>query len=89
MVCAICERETPPAFVEKHHLVPRCKKGENTIKVCVDCGNQIHELFSIRELKYIYNTLESLKSSEKVQKWIKWIRRKNDFGVCMKAKKRV
>jgi len=88
-VCAICARTVPTAYFEDHHLTPRCKKGKDKIEVCCDCGNQIHELFTIQELKYLYNTLEALLSSDKIQKWIRWIRKKpNEFGVCMKKFKK-
>ncbi len=88
LICSLCEREAPDKkYMEDHHLTPRCKKGKDTIQVCIDCGNQIHELFSIKELRDTYNTLEALKSSPKIWKWIKWVQ-KRDFGVCMKSKKR-
>jgi 5-methylcytosine-specific restriction protein A len=89
MKCSICSREIPSVvFAEKHHLMPSCEGGKEKVSVCVDCGNQIHKLFTVHELRDQYSTLETLKSNEKVRKWIKWIRRRNTFGVCMKAKKR-
>ena len=88
MLCQICGRETPEDFQEKHHLIPRSKKGKETIIVCCDCGNQLHLLFTIKQMEYTYNTLEEILANEKVQSWVKWIRKKKDFGtVCMKVKK--
>jgi len=88
MICQICGREPPESFLEKHHLVPKCKKGKETIDVCADCGNQLHALFSIKEMEYTYNNLNEILLNERVQKWIKWIRKKKEFGaVCMKVKK--
>ena len=87
--CSICDRTIPhKIWKEKHHLIPRCKRGKEKIPVCVDCGNQIHQLFSIKELRDTYNTVETLKQSERLQTWIRWIRNKSGFGFCMKAKKR-
>ena len=86
--CVLCERPTPDIFAEKHHLTPKVKQGKDTIRVCLDCGNQIHEIFTIQELKYKFNTLEALKYNEKIQIWIKWVRKKDTFGICMKKKKR-
>jgi hypothetical protein len=88
--CSICHRETPDVYLEDHHLVPRCKKGKNTIVLCTDCADQVHLLFNVKELRDTYNTLESLLSNEKIQTWIKWIRKKpQEFGsVCMKHLKR-
>lgn len=89
LICSICLREVPEVYFEYHHLTPRCKKGKEKIGVCCDCGNQIHKLFTIKELKNQYNTLEVLLSNEKIQKWIKWIRKKpNNFGFCMKELKK-
>ena len=86
--CSICARVTPFKYIEDHHLTPRCKKGKDTIQVCVDCGNQIHKLFTIQELAHQYNTLESLKNNTDVQNWIRWIRKRKEFGFCMKEKKK-
>lgn len=88
MKCSICHRETPEAYAEKHHLVPKSKHGKETIDVCKDCGNQVHQLFKIKELQTTYNTLEALLSNERVQTWIRWISKKKEFGFCMKAKKK-
>ncbi len=86
MKCPFCRRETPDNFVEKHHLTPKCKKGKEVIYLCSDCGDQIHLLFSNKDLERKYNTLESLLSNEKMQKWVKWVSNKK-FGICMKKKK--
>lgn len=90
MLCQICQRETPDRLSEKHHLIPRSKHGDslNTIAVCVCCGDQIHQLFSNKELAKDYNTLQKILDNEKIIKWVKWVRNKpNDFSICMKRKK--
>jgi len=102
IICSICKRNTPTNLVEEHHLIPRSiasrnkyakmsqlENGKETISVCCDCGNQIHQLFTEKELADTYNTLEKLLSHEQMQKWIKWVSKKtNDFAICMKTKKR-
>ena len=89
MECTICEKGTPQKYVEKHHLTPCCRKGKGkeTKNVCLDCGDQIHQLFTNKELEREYNTLEKLLAHPKIQKWKKWIKNKK-FGICMKTKKR-
>ena len=91
-----------PLGEERHHLIPSCiskrnkytkmpqlEKGKETISICCNCHDQIHKLFTEKELADNYNTLELIMSDEKVQKWIKWIQNKpNDFSVCMKTKKK-
>ena len=80
-----------PEMVEKHHLDPFNHKANGKskiIQVCVHCGDQIHQLFSRKELRDHYNTLEKLQESKKVQKWIKWVRKRNPSHVTMKKKKK-
>jgi len=84
-LCSLCDRPTPEQYVEKHHIVPVSKGGKDTVKVCVACGDQIHQLFENRELKYM--SFEDLKNHPKVLTWINWIKKKRDFVVCMKRKK--
>lgn len=89
IICAICRRYTPTNLVENHHLTPASKGGKkkSTIKVCVDCGDQIHNLFTLNELRDDYNTLNKLLQHPKIQKWIKWVHKK-PIGICMKRKKK-
>jgi len=86
--CPICRREVPEAYLEKHHLVPRAKQGKDTVFLCCDCGDQLHKLFTNKELEKELNELAKLLANEKVRKWVKWIRKQKSFGFCMKSKKR-
>ena len=86
MNCPICTRLTPYMYQERHHLVPKCKKGKNYIIVCKDCGDQIHQLFTVKDLSKKYNTLQKLLEQQKIQNWIDWVRTKN-FGITMARKK--
>jgi hypothetical protein len=88
VVCPVCQRITPYCHVEKHHLIPRSKKGKETILVCCDCGDQLHKLFSVKELAKEYNTIEKILSCPKVTIWVDWIKKRPvTFGFCMKSKK--
>ena len=88
IICSICSRIVPEEYQEKHHLIPKCKKGKETIDVCCDCGSSIHQLFTISELKNKLNTLELIKNDPKMLIWIEWIKNKNKFGFVMARKKR-
>jgi len=89
MNCPICSRETPNQFWHKHHLVPKSKKGKETILLCDSCGQMLHNLFTNKELKKQYNSLESILANEDVQKWVEWVKKKpNDFTICMAVKKK-
>jgi len=49
----------------------------------------LHNLFTNKELKKKYNSLETILANKDVQNWIKWIKKKpNDFVICMATKKR-
>ena len=87
MNCPICDRITPDTYIEKHHLTPRSKHGKETIKLCCDCGDQLHKLFTNKELAKL-NTIELLLNNPKVIIWKNWIKNKTSFGFCMKDKKR-
>lgn len=87
--CKICLRDTPQKYQERHHLIPKSKKGKITEVVCCNCGDMLHKLFTNNELARDFNTIESIKSNDKVRKWVSWISKKsNDFSVCMKTKKK-
>lgn len=88
--CPICNRSTPKEYQEKHHLIPKSKKGKDTVLLCVDCADMIHQIFDNKELSKIFNTVEKLKSSPRMEKWINWISKKSySFGATMARKKRV
>lgn len=73
MNCQLCGRESNKT--EKHHLIPQNKKSD-TIIVCDQCGDQIHLLYDNKELATRLNTLEKLKSDDKITRYIKWIKSK-------------
>lgn len=98
IICPICKRNIPEEYQEEHHLIPRQVSRRNkyakidvkeTANVCKNCGDQIHKLFSIKELADNYNTIEKILMHPDIQKWASWIGKKpNDFSVCMKEKKK-
>ena len=85
--CALCGRLTPARYAEKHHLVPRSKGGTETIDVCNACGDQVHRLFSNKELAERFHTVAALKSDPRMQKWIRWVRKQRSFTFSMKLKR--
>jgi C4-type Zn-finger protein len=65
--CPVCRREVPLEFQEKHHLVPKSKKGKETIILCRSCGDQLHKLFTNKQLEKTYKTIEAILSNEKYE----------------------
>lgn len=87
--CPICKRDVPDEYQEKHHLTPKRKKGKETVLVCCNCGDMLHQLFTNKELAKKYNNIEKIVANAEVQKWIEWVSKKpNSFSVCMKTKKK-
>lgn len=86
--CTLCGRLTPPKHQEKHHLIPKSKGGTETIDVCRNCGDQVHKLFTNKQLEETYHTLEKLREHKDMQKWIKWVRKQDSFTFTMKSPKR-
>lgn len=82
------KREDDAAYFEKHHLTPKSRKGRETCVVCRACGDQLHQLFSIKELEKKYDTVDKILANEKIQNWIVWVTKKPiEHIVCMKRKK--
>lgn len=78
MNCPLCQRELieKTSSVDKHHLVPKSLGGKEMVLIHRICHQKIHSLFTERELKNTYNTIEKLLSHEEIQKFIKWVSKK-------------
>lgn len=88
-ICPICRHEYAPSELTKHHLVPKSRKGKITVPLCRPCHQQIHALYTEKELEEHFGTLETLLAAELLQPWIRWIRkRKPTARVKTKTSKR-
>ena len=76
-VCALCDRTVKK--ITRHHLVPKQKGGtdEDVILLCQPCHKTLHATFSNTELVQTYNTLEQLRAAEPLQRYLKWIRKRD------------
>jgi 5-methylcytosine-specific restriction endonuclease McrA len=79
-ICELCNRNV--SIITKHHLIPLQKGGKKfeTLSLCTTCHQQIHALFTNRELATHYHTLESLRRDEKIIKYLRFI--ENIPGDC-------
>ena len=88
-ICPICLHEYLPREMSKHHLVPKSRKGKETVLLCRNCHRQIHALYTEKELERSFGTLEELLAAEKLQPWIGWARKRKPSGrVKTKTSKR-
>ncbi len=85
MKCQLCEREV--TSLEFHHFYPgkKRRKDDSGIDVCVQCGDQIHLMFTNSDLRSKLHSLETLK--EAMHKYIMWIQNKPEKKFCVKRKK--
>lgn len=64
----------------KHHLVPKSRGGTDTELICRPCHAQIHAVYTERELADDFSTLEDLRTAPKLQKWMRFIRKRKPTG---------
>ncbi len=82
-ICAICQRILGNEnTISKHHLIPKSEGGRfsETILIHNICHQKIHSVFSLKELRDEYHTIESLRQHEEIKKFISWVAKKDpDF----------
>ena len=61
--------------VDRHHLVPKCKKGKEAERCHVVCHRKIHSTLAERELLSYWHTWERLQGHEEIAKYIGWVRK--------------
>ncbi|MEM6700747.1 MAG: HNH endonuclease [Bacteroidota bacterium] len=76
--CPLCQRELGEINISKHHLIPKSKGGTfgETVMLHNICHQKIHSVFSEKELRDDYNTIEKLLAHEQIAKFVKWVAKK-------------
>jgi len=82
-LCELCQLESNN--LTKHHLIPRTLHSNKWFKqrytkeqlhegimVDRDCHNEIHKLHDNKHLAKVLNTLDKLRSDEKIAKYVSW-----------------
>lgn len=93
--CALCRRVVPderiedPQVVQTHHLRPEERSESPTVMLCRPCHKQIHAVFANEELREEYDTIDALRSADRLQGYIDWIRgtKKLDIRVSTSDRK--
>ena len=86
--CGLCERFKELTF---HHFIPRKLHTNKLFKklytnaymtthgidLCDDCHKAIHTFHSEKELGKYYNDKNKIFSSEKIRKFLKWVKKQH------------
>ena len=73
--CKLCNRELDDT-ADRHHLIPKSKKGTDVVLLHRVCHDKIHSLFSEKELADYYNTIEILLTNDDIKTFVKWVKKK-------------
>ena len=81
--CPICKRPLGHKdTISKHHLIPKSRGGKGTEMITIHniCHQKIHSVFTEKELRDHYHTVETLLGHEEIQKFVKWVAKRDpDF----------
>lgn len=76
--CPVCGRDLVPGkSVNRHHLIPVAEGGREAFPIHVICHSKIHSLWSENELRDVYHAWETIVADERMQTFIKWVRKKH------------
>jgi 5-methylcytosine-specific restriction enzyme A len=70
--CVFCRRSVQ---TRRHHIVPECKGGRETVPTCQTCEDFIHKTWSHNQLRDEFNTVEKILADERFQKFLAWLRK--------------
>lgn len=91
-ICALCGRPIPDGVPQsQHHLIPRLRggKGGPTVLLHHLCHREIHATLSENELAREWNTPEKLRAHPRLEKFIRWIRKRPpEFNSRVPGKRR-
>ena len=88
-ICPLCDRPLAEP-ITKHHLVPPSKGGKDmpTVLLHKICQEKINSVFELMEQKRYYHTIERIMENEEMQKFVKWLKKKDpEFYEKTKSKK--
>ncbi len=75
-ICELCHREV--GKTTQHHLTPREHGGRRTAELCIPCHKQIHALYTNETLAGELNSLEALRQTPEMRRFLRWIRKQRD-----------
>ena len=77
--CPLCGRPIPPDVPQsQHHLIPKLRGGKGGPVVLLHhiCHREIHATLSETELARDYATVEALRAHPRLDRFIRWVRKR-------------
>lgn len=77
--CPLCGRPIPPDVPQsQHHLIPKLRGGKGGPVVLLHhiCHREIHATLSETELARDYATIEALRAHPRLDRFIRWVRKR-------------
>lgn len=89
--CALCRRVIPderipdPQVIQEHHLRPEERATSPTVFLCRPCHDQIHAVFTNEELRGKFDTVDALRSADRLDGYLNWIRGTDKIRIDVKT----
>lgn len=90
MICPMCGQEMSHENSNLHHLIPVLKGGRKgeTVRLHKICHEKIHSIWKESELRDFYNTMDHINADERIQKFVKWVRKQKNLNQSNKLNNR-
>jgi hypothetical protein len=76
-LCPICDRPLGDVNVDRHHLIPKSRKGKEQYLVHMICHRKLHATFTEKELEKKYHTWEELRAHPDITSFVAWVQKKS------------
>lgn len=75
--CPLCGRPLAEPC-NRHHLIPLSKGGKHipTLLLHKICHDKIHAVFTEGELRQYYHTIDRLLEHDEIQRFVRWVQKK-------------
>lgn len=75
--CPLCGRMLGETNIDRHHLIPKSRKGKDQYPIHKICHRKIHATFTEKELARRLNTWELLKEQPEIKVFVEWVQKKD------------
>ena len=76
--CPLCGRHILVENMSKHHFLPKSRGGTTTDRICMACHDQIHLLFTNKQIeKDALTAVKTLRAEPSMQTYLAWVAKRN------------